>query len=127
MFATSVRVSPCSDRCIRSSEGRRTASVPFSGTTSMSGCSSRLSWPFGPLTVTRGRSICTSTPLGTGIGAFPIRDMRRLLPDVAEDLAADVGPTGLRGGHEPPRGRNDRYAQPAEDARHVLALDVHPQ
>src|SRR5262245_45429464 len=93
----------------------------------MSGCSSRLSCPFGPLTVTRGGSICTSTPFGRMMGARPIRDITGLLPDVAEDLAADVGPTGLRGGHEPPRCRNDRDAEAAQYARHVLALDVDAQ
>ena len=36
--------------------------------------------PFGPLTVTDWPSIVTSTPEGTVIGSFPMRDMPFLLP-----------------------------------------------
>src|SRR5439155_16220034 len=49
------------------------------------------------------------------------------LPDVAEDFAADVGALGLGRGHDALRGRDDRDAQTAQDARHVLRLRVDPQ
>src|SRR5207248_1211781 len=49
------------------------------------------------------------------------------LPDVAEDLAADVGALGFGRGHDALRRRHDRDAEPAQDARHVLRPGVDPQ
>ena len=56
-----------------------------------------------------------STPLGTGMGARPIRLMTDL-PDVAEDFAADLALARLPVGHEPLAGGQDGDAEAAEDA-----------
>jgi hypothetical protein len=75
MFATSERVRPCSARFSRSSSGRVTiSSSPSRATVIVSGASCS-SVPRGPFTVTCRPSIVTSTPLGTGMGILPIRDM----------------------------------------------------
>ena len=72
MFATSVRVSPCSARCWLRSVGRVTTRTPSSWATVISGeiRSDRL--PRGPLTATVPGVISISTPAGTGIGMRPI-------------------------------------------------------
>jgi hypothetical protein len=55
--------------------GRSTWSVPSSWRRVMVSGSSWLRVPLGPLTVTVVPSTVTSTPLGTGMGDNPIRDM----------------------------------------------------
>src|SRR5215475_11612239 len=76
MLATRVRDSPCSSLARRSSLGRSTASVPSSERSAVIGSASVwLSSPLGPLTRTVRPSMVTSTPLGTGIGLRPIRDI----------------------------------------------------
>ena len=74
MFATSVRVSPCSERCSRPSVGRSHRIWPSS--ILMETCAGRVRSraPFGPSTFTRLAASSTLTELGTGIGSFPIRD-----------------------------------------------------
>src|SRR5919202_6836136 len=92
-----------------------------------------VSWPLGPLTVTCRPSIETSTPLGTGMGSFPMRDMLLLLsrdprsPDVGEDFPAHALLVGLPVGEQTGRRRQDRDAEAAEHPRQVGRLGVHPQ
>src|SRR5262245_44370133 len=84
------------------------------------------SLPFGPCTSTASEAIFTVTPFGTGIGFFPIRDMAAtcLLPDVAEDFAADAGLARGAAGHDAARGRQDVGAEAAEHHRHVVDAEV---
>src|SRR5205807_719543 len=87
---------------------------------------SRASSPFGPFTVTTPSLIATETAEGTLMGAFPIRDMT-LLPDPAEDLAADAALARLAVGHETLRRREHGDAEPAEHAGHFVGLAVDAQ
>ena len=79
MLATSVRVSPCSEREARWSSGRVTDRVPSATRSTRIGDGTVwLSVPLGPLTVTCAPSMVTSTPAGTVIGSRPMRDMSYL-------------------------------------------------
>src|SRR4051812_4617589 len=133
MLAISVRVSPWSAREVRSSSGRLTSSVPSSCATSIGAATEWLSWPLGPLTVTCRPSIETSTPLGTGMGILPMRDMLLLLsldprsPDVGEDFPTHALLVRLPVGEQARGRREDRDAEPAQHARQVGRLGVHPQ
>src|SRR3954454_2725938 len=133
MLAISVRVSPCSAREVRSSSGRLTCSVPSSCATSIGVATEWLSSPLGPLTVTCRPSIATSTPLGTGMGNLPMRDMLLLLslnprsPDEGEDFSAHALLVGLPVREQARGRRQDRDAETAENARQVGRLGVHPQ
>src|SRR5712671_4249952 len=117
MLFTRVRVRPCSCLCVFCSVGRVTTRVASSRRTVMSGWSSRLRVPRGPLTVSRRPSIVTSTVAGTAMGSRPIRDIWFGLPDEREDFAAELGLAGLRAGHDPLARADDDDAQAAEDAR----------
>src|SRR3990172_3218511 len=109
MLLTSVRVSPCSCLCIFCSLGRAMTTVPF-----------------GPLTVTVEPSMVTSTPLGTGMGRRPIRDIAAL-PDVRQDFAAELGLASLRAGHDPLAGADDDDAEAPENSRDVGLAGIHAQ
>src|SRR5262245_29912868 len=125
MLATSERVRPCSARFSRSSSGRViTRSSPSRATVMVSGASCS-SVPFGPFTVTRLPEIVTSTPLGTGMGILPIRDISS--PHLTEDLAADTLLTRLAVGHETLVRRENRDPHAAEYARDALGLGVDAQ
>src|SRR5881275_2043878 len=81
--------------------------------------------PFGPLMVTALPSCLTSTPLGSSIGFFPIRDMERFsLPDLAEDFAAHAALDGFVPGQDALRRRDDGQSEAAEDARDLLLVAV---
>src|SRR4030095_7550338 len=125
MLAMSDRVRPCSARCRSSSEGRSTVTVPFSTLTCMSGCSFRETSPLGPFTVIAGPLTVTVTPLGTGTGFRPIRDIVVCsLPDEGEELATGVRAPRLGIRHEPVRRAQDRHAQAIPHARNVADADV---
>src|SRR6186713_927666 len=112
MFATSVRLRPCSARCRGSSLGRLTVSSPFASANEMSSLKVRFSSPFGPFTLTVLPSMVTVTPAGTATGLRPIRDMSCApLPDEGDELAAEIGRPRLAVGHQTPRGRDDRHAE----------------
>src|SRR3954468_11085381 len=133
MLAMSVLVRPCNARETRSSSGRVTSSVPSSCATSMGAATEWLSRPLGPLTVTCGPSIETSTPAGTVMGSLPMRDMLLLLsldpgsPDEGEDFPADALLVGLPVGEQAGRRRQDRDAEAAQHAGQVRRLGVDPQ
>src|SRR5262245_32102749 len=122
MFATRVRVSPCSARSSPRSLGRMTVIVPSACSTFMRCGTSWTSSPSGPLTIARPDEIDTDTPPGNSIGDLPIRLIRS--PDEADDLAAD--PALLRGaaGHHATRRGQDSRAHPAEDAGHAVLARV---
>src|SRR5690606_7130602 len=85
--------------------------------------------PFGPLTDTCWPSMFTSTPEGTVIGSFPMRDIALSppLPDVGEDFAAHAVAHGLTVGLEAGRRRDDRDAEATENLRQVVGFRVHTQ
>src|ERR1051325_9311233 len=124
LLATSARIRPCSERDFPSSLPRLNCttvsliSTPIPGTTGVE------SDPFGPLTVRVLPSFRTSTPLGSGIGFFPIRDMGLSLPDLAEDLAADAALGGLGATQDALRRRDDGQSESAEDAGDLLLVAV---
>src|SRR6476661_2634676 len=127
MLLTSVRVRPWSCLWVFCSVGLVTRRVSSSRLTVMSGWSSRVSWPLGPVTVSVRPLIVTSTPDGTGMGRRPILDMSFRLPDEREDFAAELGLAGLRAGHDPLARADDDDAQAAEHARDVGLAGIHPQ
>src|SRR3954451_3165919 len=126
MLLTSVLVRPWSCLWVFCSVGRLSTSWPSSRLTAMSGWRSRLSVPRGPVTVTRRPSIVTSTVDGTATGRRPIRDISRL-PDERQDFAAELGPLGLRAGHDPLAGADDDDAEAAEDPRDVRLAGIDPE
>src|SRR3954451_5713551 len=133
MLFTSVRVRPWRARLSRSSSGRVTARAPSSPfATVMGETTVWLSVPLGPLTVTKGPSIETSTPEGTTTGILPMRDMtvlllRSRLPDVGEDFPTHALLVGLAVGQETLARGDDGHAEAAEDLRQTGALRVHAQ
>src|SRR5882672_9580311 len=127
MFATRVRVRPCSALCRVSSEGRRTTTAFSSRASPMSTCRARLISPLGPFTVILCPSICAVTPLGSGTGFLPIRDIAPPLPDQREQLAADTGGARFAVGHQALRRTEDRHPQAVLDARDLARLDVAAQ
>ena len=76
----------------------------------------------GPFTAMCAPEIVTSTPLGTGIGDLPMRDMSDHHHE-AEDLAADLALARLPVGQQSLAGREHRHAQPAEDAGTSVDLE----
>src|SRR5215472_16486615 len=101
----------------------------------LSCCSTRMpagsgvsSLPFGPATATVLPSIFTVTPLGRGIGFFPILDIAvsSQLPDFAEDLAAHAFFAGLATGHHASRRGQNVDAQSPEHARNLRPPHVNP-
>src|SRR3569623_1342590 len=128
MFATSVRVRPCSALCSFSSLGRSTTTSLSFIDTCMAPGSERLSSPLGPLTVMFEPSSVTVTPFGIGTGFFPIRDICGApLPDQREQLAAGARLPRLPVGHEPLGRTENRHAEPVAHARDLGAADVFPE
>src|SRR5690606_33058600 len=123
-LARHERVSPCSARVLGRSSGRVTRIWPSATETRTSSCISHSSVPLGPFTLTVEPSMVTSTPLGIGMGALPIRDMSGL-PDVTEHFAADLATPGLTAGHHTLRRAHDRDPEASEDPRNLLLADVH--
>ena len=74
--------------------------------------------PLGPFTVTVRSAMVTSTPLGTVMGALPMRDtVLASSPDEAQDLAAHAALARLAVGHETLAGREHSDTQAAQHAR----------
>src|SRR3972149_3173764 len=73
-----------------------------------------------------GRTATTRTPAtpprrgGGGCGASP-------LPDVREDLAAELALAGLHAGHDPSTRAHDDQPEAAEDARDLGLAGVHAE
>src|SRR5256884_5711766 len=124
MLATRVRVRPWSALWRLSSEGRRTTTAFSSSASVRSGCATRLISPFGPFTVMRPPSIWAVTPLGSGTGFLPMRDMSLLLPDHGEQLAAHAGGAGFPVGHEALWRGQDRHAEAVLDARDLARFPL---
>src|SRR4051812_37859111 len=108
LFATSARTRPWKARLFCSSLARVNCTTLFSTFTPIPGMSSVDRVPFGPLMVTALPLCLTSTPFGSSIGFFPIRDMGTFsLPDLAEDFAADAALDGFVAGQDALRRRDD--------------------
>src|SRR5262245_59085186 len=125
MLLTRERVRPCRARFSRSSSGRVTTRVsPSCWIVIVSGarCSRG---PLGPCTTTCRPESVTSTPDGMVMGSLPTRDMTAPLPDLAEDLAADVALARLAVGHQPLVGRQDGDAHAAQHTREPVGGGVH--
>src|SRR5678815_5937805 len=101
MFAISERVRPWSDRLTVSSDARWTLSTVSARSTVMPLGSLCDNSPLGPFTFTVLPSTVTVTPVGTGMGSFPIRDMvASPLPDHSHELAAGARLPRLAIGHQ---------------------------
>src|SRR6185312_595568 len=78
-----------------------------------------------PLVVTMPPATSTVTPCGMEIGTLPMRDMDAS-ENAAENLAADIGGAGFVVGHDAPRRRQDRDAEPVIDARQIGDARIDP-
>src|ERR1700704_5901442 len=97
----------------------------FSSTlTSTASVSLTDSSPSLPLAFSRPAASETVTPLGTLTGFFPTRDMASSLEHAADDFAADIGRARLVIRHHAARRRQDRDAQPVEDAGNLGDLGI---
>src|SRR4249920_1216191 len=120
MFATKVRVRPCSDLFSRSSSGRVTWSSPFSPRATLIGSATRCSSePFGPRTLTSCPSTVTSTPAGMETGSLPMRDTSlpprsHHSPHVGDDFATYAAAMRLPVGQQSLRRRDDGDAKTTE-------------
>src|SRR3954454_23075179 len=133
MLLTRVRVSPCRALLWRSSSGRLTSRTPSPCSTTIGVATVWDRVPLGPLTVTSGPSIATSTPDGTATGSLPIRDMLvysfsvSSSPDVGEDFPTHALLVGLAVGQQALARGDDRDAQAAEHLRETRVLGVDPE
>src|SRR5919198_2766761 len=125
MFATSVRVSPCSARSSPRSVGRLTTSSPSRCSILMRAGTCCESSPSGPFTWTRPGESATLTLAGSSIGLFPIR-LISSLPDETDDFAADSALGRRAARDEAARRRQDRRPHPAEHARQAILARVDP-
>src|SRR5688500_11606713 len=126
MLATSARVRPWNARVCRSSFGRSTSNCSPSWRTEMSPGSSQFSEPLGPLTSRTRPESLMETPVGTGIGALPIRDIVAS-PHVTDDFAADAFFTRIAVGHQSLARRNNRYSETTQHSGDLAGFCVHPQ
>src|SRR5687768_6774533 len=120
---TRLRARPWNLFSCGSSESFFVTSVPSSMAAVMPGGSACFICPFGPFTSTPLASALMVTPFGIAIGFFPIRDMV-VLPNVAENLAADAGLLCRLSGHHAARGRQNRHAEAAQHRRHFVAARI---
>src|SRR5512138_3096517 len=112
MFASTARVVPCSARSAGWSELRvMTIRLGCSMAIPIMFENVRWSSPLWPLTRTWLPFRSTVTPLGISTGMRPMRDTSYLLPDLAEDLAADAELAGATAGHDSLGSRKDRHAK----------------
>src|SRR5688500_3659332 len=126
MLATSARMVPDMALAWRELPSALHSSTSPLFSTATLGSAARAMVPSGPLTEIWPEATLTSTPLGTGMGNFAMRDMA-VLGDDAEDFAADAVGAGLAVGHDAARGRQDGDAQAVQDARNVVAAAVDAQ
>src|SRR4051794_19464205 len=123
MFATSVRVRPCSARSSPRSVGRVTLRTPSSCSSCMRTGTCCSSTPSGPLTFTwLPGDTSMVTPLGTSMGFRPILLMA--LPDEREHFAANAALRGLTAGDHAGRGGQDGGAETTEDARKPVLAGI---
>src|SRR4026207_329310 len=114
-------------RIFRSSAEGGAATCPLSTVTPIPGFNVHSSFPSGPFTETTDPDTFTSTPVGTGIGLFPMRDMAPLptLPDCVEHFAAQAGLARRLVGHDAFRGRKNGHPDAVAHARNLSRTHVH--
>src|SRR5580765_8653829 len=122
MFATSVRVRPCSARSSPRSVGRVTLIVPSSCWIWMRCGTTCESSPSGPFTCTRPGETATDTPAGTSIGFLPIRLIRS--PDEADHFTADTFLLGGSTRDHTPGGAQDSGPHSAQNTRQTVLARV---
>src|SRR3972149_9470505 len=110
MFATSARIVPDMALAWLELPSALHFSVSPSFSTPTFGSIGRAIVPSGPFTEICTGVMFTSTPLGTGMGFFAMRDMAGSLRDDAEHFATNTGGPRLAVGHHPPGGGHDRHA-----------------
>src|SRR5580698_10453308 len=141
---TRARAKPWTAAC--ESFSRTANKVPSCCSTLMPAGNVVSSLPFGPWTATVLPSIFTVTPLGSGIGFFPIRDINSALslsllkrclrtfptqqaaplPNFAEQLAAQALFARLPSSHHATRRGENVDAQPTQHPGDLSAPHVHP-
>src|SRR5205814_2164009 len=104
---------------------------PSSTLAETSPCSTTLSSPFGPFSLTVCPATLAVTPEGMGTGFFPTRDMTSFsfgcsLEHRAEDFAADIGVARIMIGHDALGRRDDGDAEAVVDARQRLDRGIDP-
>src|SRR5581483_2143736 len=139
---TRARARPCTAAC--ESFSRTATRCPSCCSTRVPRGSGVSSLPFGPCTATVLPSNFTVTPLGSGIGFFPILDIvstrrsqlcslagsqcpvanKRFLPDFAQEFTTQAFFAGLPSGHHTARGGENIDSQPAENARDLGAAHI---
>src|SRR5262245_51229945 len=121
---------PCRAFCFLLSSLRFRTRRPSCSSAVMPSTRGWVSVPLGPATVTTPASTFTWTPLASGMGSLPIRDMALSallpLPHVTEDLAADARPLAGRPGEDPLGGGEDRDAQASQDPGDLALATVDP-
>src|ERR1035438_6692248 len=126
MLLTSARLKPCSALACASSPSRLTTILPSETFRLVRFGNSQSSLPFGPST----RIFCPLTSTltfgGMAIGCFPIRDIK-FLPDITEQLAAQIFFLRLRARHHAFGRGHDRNAQAAKHARNLRRADIFAQ
>src|SRR2546430_1631515 len=130
MLAIRLRVRPCKARLWRSSSPRAIwmTLALSSCVTFIAGCGASSSLPFGPSTLTLPSASWIFTPLGTGTGCLPIRDMANStsLPNGAEQLAAEPLCPRLAVTHNAFARAQDGNAEAIEHGPEVLVALVEP-
>src|SRR5262245_57007406 len=137
MLLSSARTNPCSALTLRSSLALVTTTCPLSTVTPIPGVNVQSNLPSGPFTDTTGPATLTSTPAGTAIGLFPMRDIassslflnsptRPSLPDRAEDFTAKACFAGRLVRHDALRGRQNGHPDAVPHTRNVLSPHVDP-
>src|SRR5208282_304189 len=126
MLLTSARLKPCNALACASSPARLTTICPPSTLRLVRFGNSQPSLPFGPSTETFCPLTSTLTFGGMAIGCFPIRDIK-FLPDVTEQLAAQIFFLRLRARHHAFGRGHNRNAQTCEHARNFRRADVFAQ
>src|SRR6185295_3304078 len=127
MLATSARIVPDIALAWFELPSALHLSISPSFSTPTFGSIGRATVPSGPFTEISTGEIFTSTPLGTAMGFFAMRDMAVSSGDDADDFAADAGRARLAVGHDAARGRDDRHAQAVHDLRQAVAVLVDAQ
>src|SRR5882724_7081052 len=133
MLLTNARVVPQRVRARLVSLFGFTQTLPSSRVVRISLLTTSLSVPSLPLAVTVWPAMSTLTPLGTGTGFLPIRDIShpnyansRRLEYAAENFTADIGGARLVVRHDATRRRQDGDAETVVNTRQVGDLGIDP-
>src|SRR5947209_1760836 len=129
-LASSARSRPWRERSGPLSPGRVTLTTPSCTSTGKPGKSDCSTRPFGPSATNTPSRTSTLVPCGMGMGILPIRDIASLLllllPDLAEELAADPALARLGVGQQPLRRRDDPDAEAVAHRLDLVRLAVDP-